>query len=214
MIAILIEDLGMQHTKNSSRTYRYGLYKCGYCGKEFNSQVSGVIFNPNKSCGCQKGKSHTHGFSGHKLYDTWCGVIRRCTNKTHKDYCHYGGRGISVCEEWQDIKNFIEWAEETYVEGMSLDRIDNDKGYSPENCRWADRSIQNTNQRMRKDNSTGFVGVYWHKCSHKWAASIMTNKLKVNLGLFTTLEDAIKCRDKYIVDNNLPHKLNIVAGIL
>ena len=77
-----------------------------------------------------------------------------------KAYKDYGGRGITVCEEWLDVANFISWAESTHpnTEGLSLDRIDNDKGYSPENCRWVDKTIQAINQRIGRNNTSGYVG--------------------------------------------------------
>ncbi len=102
------------------------------------------------SCGCKKVK---HGYS-HKerLYGTWCGMKARCGNKNNPNYERYGGRGIVVCEEWRnDYLSFRTWAlSNGYSVGMSIDRIDNDMGYSPDNCRWVTAKIQNNNQRKNR----------------------------------------------------------------
>ena len=100
------------------------------------------------------------------------------------------------------------WCEQTYIEGMSLDRINNDEGYSPENCRWATREIQNTNQRVKSTNTSGFAGVSFEPLKNKWVAYICTNGINRKLGRFLTKEDAVQARDNYIIENNLPHKLS------
>ena len=135
-------------------------------------------------------------------------MLQRCTNPNHKAYKNYGARGITVCEEWLDIKLFIEWAEATHpnIKGYSLDRIDNDKGYSPENCRWADRVTQNTNQRISKDSTYGYKGISFRGIS--WIAEIGIGNKSKYIGSFKTIEDAIQARDIFIIQNNLPHKLS------
>ncbi len=207
---ILLEDLGMHYlTKNSKRKHRLGLYKCGYCGEEFRALTNKVKRGELKSCGCfAKASKTTHGVSRHRLYNTWKDMMRRCTNPKASNYKHYGARGIKVCEGWLDARNFINWAEATHIEGRSLDRIDNDKGYNPENCRWADATTQALNQRIRNTNKSGFVGVSWKIRSYKWVASISIANIKTNLGYFNTLEEAVEARDNYIISNNLPHKLS------
>ena len=198
-------------TETSMRKATYGLFECQYCKKEFECAVSNVKRGNTKSCGCFATKINTtHGLYSHRFYHTWNGVMQRCNNPKHKRYKDYGGRGITICEEWLDIRNFVAWAEATYpnIEDATLDRIDNDKGYSPENCTWSDKTTQAVNQRKMKNNTSGFVGITYYKSNKKWGATIGIKNKKINLGSFKTKEEAVQARDNYIIENNLPHKLS------
>lgn len=98
----------------------------------------------------------THGLSKHPSYFRWCNAVNRCTNPNHRAYPNYGGRGISIYESWLDPSVFLGWLDENLghcPNGMSLDRIDNDRGYEPGNLRWATRSQQVKNQRPRTPKS-------------------------------------------------------------
>lgn len=95
----------------------------------------------------------THGCNGDEFYHTWWSMMQRCYNKENHNYSRYGGRGITVCDEWHNPAVFIEWARSTVghkVKGLSVDRIDNDKGYSPNNCRWATPKEQQHNTRSNR----------------------------------------------------------------
>ena len=87
-----------------------------------------------------------HGWYGTATYHAWNGMINRCTQPKMKHYKHYGGRGISVCPEWRDFRNFLRDMGPR-PEGMSLDRINNDGNYEPGNCRWTTREEQRRNRR-------------------------------------------------------------------
>lgn len=124
------------------------------CGKEFTTRLRHLTSGNTKSCGClQKDKvtsrGTTHGKSKHPLYKTWHNMRSRCKNPNASKYELYGGRGISVCEEWdKNFEEFFNWSVSNGWEpGKSIDRINSDKGYCPENCRWVDVFTQNNNLR-------------------------------------------------------------------
>ena len=203
---VLLEDLGMIYPKETSnKKRRYGLYKC-VCGNEFNSQMQDVKSGKTKSCGCLK---VTHGLKSHRLYSVWKAMISRCTNQANKGYKNYGGRGITVCDRWLDIQNFIEDMYPTYKEGLTIERIEVDGNYEPNNCEWVTRQVQNRNKRIIQTNNTsGFRGVNYNKKNKKWIARISIDNKRIYLGTFDTAIEAAKTYDKYIVDNNLEYNTN------
>ncbi len=162
---ILLKDLGMVYPKETSKQkVRFGLYKC-YCGNEFKAQVLHIKRGSTSSCGCYrkqklKEKNTTHGLHNNILYSVWSHIIQRCNNPKDKAYINYGARGITICEKWLKIENFIEDMYPTFQEGLTLDRINNDLGYSKDNCRWTTRAIQSQNTRkLKSTNTSGFRGV-------------------------------------------------------
>ena len=105
-----------------------------------------------------------------RLYKIWLNMRARCTRENHPDYKHYGGRGISVCPEWnRSFESFEDWAYSAgYREYLTIDRIDNNSGYYPENCRWVSRFTQTHNRRNRSDTPLYEIdGV--KRTSYEWA---------------------------------------------
>jgi hypothetical protein len=170
----LIKNLGLLYpTENSTSKYRYGIYKCGFCGEEFRTQIYKVKSGHTKSCGCYRkqiiknGTNKKHNLCNTRIHRIWINMGNRVFNSKHKKYKDYGGRGITICDEWlKDIKNFYKWSmENRYEEHLTLDRIDNDGNYCPENCRWTTRVIQSRNTRIHKTNTSGYRGVSYNKKS-------------------------------------------------
>lgn len=124
------------------------------CGSKVVVSLPHLTTGHTQSCGCRRAeRNYRHGNSGHRwktgAYRSWDGMVQRCTNPNNSGYKNYGGRGIRVCGEWLDFRNFLRDMGDR-PKGMSLDRINVDGNYEPNNCRWATQSEQNHNRRPYK----------------------------------------------------------------
>ena len=155
------------------------MWKCRCdCGTEVVVRGAALVAGHTHSCGCYGVDVHTtHGGFGTRLYSVWRNMCSRCNTPTDKAFPSYGGRGISVCTEWLDFTVFRKWAfENGYDENASkwektLDRIDNNNGYCPDNCRWVDMREQNRNKRNNR-----FVEINGKKCTIAEGAEILGMK--------------------------------------
>ena len=155
------------------------------CGNAVSVRTSDLTSGKTVSCGCYndelRKQPKTHGMTYSRMYRTWNNMIQRCNNNRREDYVRYGGRGIRVCDEWSDFKDFQRWAELSgYSDELTLERKDNDGNYSPENCTWVSHAQQSRNTR-RNVNIT-FNGET--RCMKDWSKIIGIN--------YQTLHSAIQ----------------------
>lgn len=131
----------------------HALWKCFCsCGTTVNIPSQDLRSGSTRSCGCFATETAsklltTHGMSDHFLYPRWVQMHHRCYDVKHVSYFRYGGVGVTVCDRWHDVVAFCEDMAGGYFEGASIDRIDNRKGYSLSNCRWATATQQASNRR-------------------------------------------------------------------
>lgn len=131
------------------------MWKCVCdCGRTTIVNGQNLKSGNTTSCGCygierRNNASKTHGKSNTRLHRIWKAMHSRCYNKKYHAYKYYGGRGITICEEWlHNFKTFYDWAMANgYEENLTIDRIDPNGNYSPNNCRWVTMELQNKNKR-------------------------------------------------------------------
>lgn len=198
----------------SSRRF---LCKCD-CGSISVVSINHLRNNRSKSCGClhkeiASKSSTTHGKSDSKIYSLYHGIKKRCYNPKSIGFKYWGGKGIKMCDVWlESFKVFEEWAlSHGYEEGLSIERIDNDKDYCEENCIFIPRCEQPLNQSKREDNTSGYTGVYISGVHNNvFKAQIDHNKKTYRIGTFDNIRSAVMARNYFIIENNIPHKLQLI----
>lgn len=164
------------HISKSGNQFTQWVCKCD-CGKIRVVFTSSLKNGRSTSCGClAKSKAaeiakinfKTHGDTKTRLYQIWSGIKKRCNNENAYNYKNYGGRGIKICNEWNEYLGFRTWAlDNGYNDSLSIDRIDVDGDYTPDNCRWVDIVTQNNNRRSN---------IYYTLCGEKLTLADISRK--------------------------------------
>lgn len=192
--------------------------KCNYCNKMYIPKPYDTV---SKFC-CKECRHKSYALDGKrekhlitsrmwkannqervKLYSTWQHMKKRCYNPNYKEFYLYGGRGITVCDEWlEDFECFYNWAIQNGYKidlqnnsnrnVLSIDRIDVNKGYSPDNCRWADNITQSRNKRVSSKSRTGVSGVRHYEKGYR--VTINVDYIQKHIGCFKNFEDAVIAR--------------------
>ena len=171
------------------------------CGKVKSIPYSNFKYGTTKSCGCGQGKpgtennSYKHGGAKTKLHNVWKSMRQRCRNKNCHDYKWYGGVGIDICSEWDDFSKFREWADSSgYKEGLTIERIDSTKNYSPENCTW--KTIQEQQQNKKSNHLLEYYGEVHPMSVWSRKINMKYSKLSWQISTGKTLYDIIdgQCR--------------------
>lgn len=188
--------------KDDSRKY----YWTCICSCDKNAEISVSSKNlksgHTKSCGCLQieiasNVNTKHGMCKTSEYKAWAKMLSRCNNPKDKSYYNYGGRGIKVCDEWNDsFDKFYEDMGNKPSKNHQIDRINNDIGYSKENCRWSTSHHNSMNRRGLGYKTSKYKGVSWNKDKNKWVAQIQLNHKTYYLGCFTDEVEAAKMYDK------------------
>lgn len=182
------------------------------CGAVKEQEPSNLVKGRSTMCGkCSGKKRAKHSLYDHKLYSIWEAMKQRCCNPKSKYYPRYGGRGVIICEEWrEDPARFVEWALQAgWREGLQLDRIDNEGGYEPANCRFITQQQNLRNTRLLTTrNKSGYRGVSKY-ADGKFHATARFNNIAYKLGVYSTAEEAAEARDKFVVECGLPLPLNL-----
>lgn len=193
----LLKVLGLEET-NTRKTYWKCLCECGNIKTvRSDSLQCGAI----KSCGCIKKQqdrinltaNHSHKMSGTRLYHIWQNMKSRCSNPNNQDYQRYGGRGIAVCKEWENsFSEFMKWANKNgYSETLSIDRIDYNGNYEPNNCRWATPKQQSNNRSSNHLVTIGKETMNISQWCEKYGIKLSVIKGKIRRNPKKPIEDII-----------------------
>lgn len=163
------------------------------CGNIKEVSRSNVSSGDTRSCGCLRDETlTTHGMTGTHLHNVWLNMLGRVRGQISAE--HYAH--VTIDESWLDFEAFARWSiENGYDEGLSLDRIRNELGYGPANCRWIPRSRQVVNRRKRPSSSK-YLGVNWSKQANKWHARVQVDGQQVHVGYFDDERAAALARDR------------------
>lgn len=172
------------------------------CGNKVIKHTSRLLGlnnrRPDKSCGCFENTQNGNAVKYPRIYSIWKSIQERCYIVGRDNYERYGGKGITVCDEWLDsFDTFLKWSlENGYSDDLNFNRIDVKGNYEPSNCRWADVFTQMQNRGMLKSNTSGVNGVTYSEKRGTYRAYLTRKKVRKYLGSFKTLEKAEEARLK------------------
>lgn len=193
---------------------KLGIFKCTLCGNEKEMRITEVRNGYSKSCGClsklkSKERLKKHGLTGTKVHSDWKAMRQRCTNPNYSSFHRYGGRGITYADEWEDFSQFYKDMGEPPSSKHQLDRIDNNGNYCKENCRWV-LPQENCNNRSVYKNKTGYTGVSENTSkAGRYSSYFCVNRKHIQVGTFSTPEEAYKARIEAIKKYNKENNTNL-----
>ena len=208
----LIKDLGyIFATTSSKHKARYGLFLCPTCEQSFKSHCKADMMCKSHQCRACFIKQNTfHGNKHSRLYSIWEGIKNRCLNKRGVAYKNYGAADRGLAQEWNSYISFRYWSlSNGYQAHLTIDRINNNKGYSSSNCRWVSKTIQSRNtKKIMVTNTSGYRGVSPVFNSKRWTANIGINNKQIRLGTSCNKRIAAHLYDRFILIFNLEHTKN------
>jgi hypothetical protein len=172
------------------------------CGKELIVSESNLLGTktrkPSKSCGCKQYSQNGLVGKHLRIYGIWHLMNSRCYNPKADNYDRYGGKGVTVCNEWRNsFQSFLKWAlSNGYHDKLTIDRIYSAKPYEPSNCRWADYFTQEQNRGMQKNNTTGYKGVTYYP-KYGYRANMKRYGIRKESKYFPTLQEAVRERIRF-----------------
>jgi hypothetical protein len=211
----IVKSLGfLPPTSQSKYRTEFVMVECPVCATLFKAQKRSIVSGHTKSCGCLKKDGSRFVTTKPlrdaqpRLYRIWKNMKSRCNNPRIPLAKNYVLRGITYAKEWDDFSVFYNWALSTgYKDGLTIDRIDVDGRYGPDNCRWATMKQQAENTRLlRSSNTSGFRGV--NKKGGKYSARVVHDGARVYLGAYATPDEAAIVRDNYVRQSGLSLPLN------
>lgn len=202
---------------SSNRKRRAVKLRCMECSKEFITTYDSSKRTRQKTCGNVCGgiitRKSDKGYTNSPNYSRWLSMRDRCNNPNNINYSRYGARGITYSKDFDDFQVYDDYIQSLYKEypNSTIDRIDNDIGYFKGNLRWADANTQAANKTF-KDASTSskYIGVYYCNTHNTWIAKLNHKGKTLFAKYFNNQVDAVKARNQYINDNNLPHKIQSI----
>lgn len=205
-----VDMVGQKFGRLTVQSYKVrSLWNCICdCGNKVVVRGADLKSGNTKSCGCFKKDVHTkHGLTNHPLRATLKDMKSRCYNKNCHAYKYYGARGIKVCDDWKnDLQSFYDWAIKAgWEKGLTIDRIDNDGDYTPDNCQFIKNALNCKKTRLiHSTNTSGYRGVSKKK-NGKYQCYYTKDRKMCYLGTYDTAKTAALVRDMAVVDAGLDY---------